>query len=87
MNHSPIATVPTRALATVVLDGEALRAALVEALTDPRVVEAIAIAYGRDVAPIGGTSRFMDTKEYARHVRVSSARKMEGSGLDREHVL
>lgn len=59
-------------LGTLTLDADALREALIEALTDPRVLEKLAAAHaarGRSVD--GSLPRFMSAKEYAKHARIS----------------
>jgi hypothetical protein len=63
---------PPRPLATLVLDGTALREALVEALLDPRVLEKLAAAHAARGLSLDGTlPRFMNGKEYAKHTRIS----------------
>jgi len=63
------------AVATLVFDGEALRQALVETLTDPRVIERLAAAMlaqrTRGAATTGAPSKYMAAKEYAQHARIS----------------
>lgn len=77
--HSDIANRPvikptnTAPLGTFILDREAFRETLVEALLDPRVLEAVAAARAaRGLAADGTPPRFMSTKEYAQHTRIST---------------
>lgn len=65
----PTVTVPG-SIATIVVDPDALRTALVEALTSPEVVGALAAALGTGGA-LEGASKFMTAKEYAQHARMS----------------
>lgn len=58
------------ALATLVLDSEVLREALVSALLDERVFERLVEAV-RGIATSATLPRFMSMKEYASHARIS----------------
>lgn len=69
MPHDP--SPDTLPLATLLLDRNMLRDALVEALRDARVIRQIVEALGSGAQPAGGVSRFMNTKEYASHARIS----------------
>lgn len=59
------------ALATLVLDAEVLREALVNALLDDRVFKPLVEAV-RGLATTATLPRFMSVKEYASHARIST---------------
>lgn len=69
MPHS--STSPAPALATLVLDPEVLREALIAALSDPTVVERLAAAVRGAAGTTPMAPTFMGAQEYALHARMS----------------
>jgi hypothetical protein len=69
MPHPPsISTVP---LATLVLDPEVLRQALIAALSDATVLAHLSASLRTATGPTATATTFMSTEEYAAHARMS----------------